>query len=607
MYKSNKIKRGLTALGYAVICMIALSASLLPQPLTTAQAASQNYVMFSINVQDFSYPEYSIATLNRILDIHEKYGVPVDLYLTTTMTDIYEAQSPALLTRLKTSPVASVSYHVRPPNPYYTNYDWLGLSQLTSTQQYTTVMNYETHGLDLVTGQPTSQTGGYKKLTEVMGYAPYVAANQPDASVGQETSDVFKDLGARFFIQHDRIINLGDKLNGVYLRPEHYDLKLFEHVGEKAKNLIKTAFSEAQAATGAQAPYFVGIKMHDNDFFAVDSAWVTVYTKGSKRPPWDTSKKSALLSDAEQQAVWNQYEATVAYIAAKNSKYKPLNAPLLWQMLGGTITPPAPTAATTLYLSGTMHIETNQSSWPNPDALLAFFARATATGKIANQTTAMRWSVGADIGWLQGEARAAEVIRATEAMGVEWDVHAHEMADRANCSAKLTQLGGHPNHVASGVVATEIDTLRSLVRGSSGASWQAEILWGIVRQANHGVGSDDDAIGVWRPKNSTDWTTHDPNGNLIAVGGGNRRLPEIEAYAGKLSVNAQGLPPVLSATIMVSPKTLTITNTTDGIDAIESWAWRIGALPNIKWANLRETATAWVAAGSVASRLENWQ
>lgn len=605
MCKTTKIARSFTKLGYAFIATVLFTIALLPAAKGQTQTEKQNYVMFSINVQDFSYPEKSIATLNRILDIHEKYGVPVDLYLTNTMTDIYESQAPNLLARLRTSPVASVSYHVRPPNPYYTGFDWMGLGQFSSAQQYDMVMNYETHGLDLTTGQPTNQSGGYKKLTNLLGYAPYVAAKQTDASVGAEVSAVFKDLGARFFIIHERIINYGDKQDGLYLRPEHYDLKLFEHVGEKAKTLIKMAFSEAQAATEAHAPYFVGVKMHDNDFFAVDSAWVTVYVNGPRRPPFDASKKSALLSDAEQAAVWNQYESTVAYVAAKSKKYGAINAPMLWQMLGGTI--PTPAASTTLYISGTMHIETNQNSWPNPDALIAFFARATNAGKIAGQKTPLRWSVGADIGWLNGEARAAEVIRATEAMGVEWDVHAHAMADRANCFAKITQLGGHPNQVASGLVFDEIEALRSLVHGSGSASWQAAVLWGIVRQPNHGVGSDDDAIGIWRPKSSTEWTTHDANGNLIAVGGGNRRLQEIETYAGKISVASQGLPPVLSATIMVSPKTLTITNTNDGIEAIESWAGRVGALPNVKWANIRETAAAWISAGSVASRIENWQ
>ena len=591
-------------LGRALAVLSAVFGLLPPGSLDTVQAASESYVVFSINVQDFAYPDKSIAALNRILDIHERYGVPVDFYLTTTMTDIYQRQSPQLIQRLLSSPVSSVSYHVRPPNPYYVGYDWLGLGSLSSAQQYAAIMNYETHGLDLITGQPTSEPGGYQKLKDILGYAPYVAAKQTDAEAGPASGAVFKDLGARFFIVHGHASNLGDKLDGVYIRPEQFDLRLFEHIGEKPKSLINGAFAEAREDPTAVAPYFIGVKMHDNDFFAADSAWVTVYVNGPRRPPFDTSKKSALLSDSEQEAVWSQYEGTVAYVASKSKKYKVVNAPMIWRMLGGIEPSPSP-AATALYISGTMHIETNRSSWPNPDQLIAFFARATAAGKSGGRTSAMRWSVGADIGWLQGEPRAAEVITRTEAMGVEWDVHAHEMADRATCSASITQLGGHPNKVASGVIATEIDALRSLVRGGGGATWQAEVLWGIVRQANHGPGSDDDAIGVWRPRSSAEWTAHDPNGALIAVGGGTRRLQEIEAYAGRLA-STQGLPPVLSATIMVAPGTLTIVNTGDGIDAIEAWASRMSSVSGVKWGNIRESAAAWVAAGSVGSRIESW-
>jgi hypothetical protein len=569
-------------------------------PNSAAQAATENYLVFSINVQDFAYPEQSIATVRRLLDIHERYSIPVDFYLTTTMTDLYEEQAPDLIPRLLSSPVASVSYHVRPPNPYYTGFDWLGLAGMSYSQQYTTIMNYETHGLDLATGQTTGEPGGYQKLKDKLGYAPWVAAKQSDAAVGQAVSDVFKTLGAKFFVVHGRASNLGDRQDGVYIRPEHYDLKLFEHVGEKPKTLIKNAFASAQQAEGARAPYFVGVKMHDNDFFAVDSAWVMVYVNGPRRPPFDISKKSPLLSDAEQQSVWNQYESTVSYAASKNKKYTSANAPMIWEMLEGSSAPPS---TTTLYLSGTMHIESNRASWPNADALIAFFARATAAGKVGAQTTAMRWSVGADTGWLTGEPRAAEVIRATEAMGVEWDVHAHEHADRANCYARITQLGGHPNHVTSGLIYTEIDALRSPVAGS-GVSWQAEVLWGIVRQPNHGPGSDDNAIGVWRPTSSARWTEHDASGNLIAVGGGDRGLQNIEAFVA--IVSGQSLPPVLSATVMVSPRTLTVVNTTDDIADIEAWAARIGASSAVRWANIRETAAAWVAAGSVASRIENW-
>ncbi|MBX7244762.1 MAG: hypothetical protein K1X53_04645, partial [Candidatus Sumerlaeaceae bacterium] len=234
-------------------------------------------VTFSINVQGFSYPEKSAATLDRILTVHEGCNVPVDVFLDSTMTDIYQTSYPALLNRLKTSPVCAVSYHIRPPKPYYQNYDWTGMTSMTATQQQALVTNYETHGLDLVTGLPTSQAGGYQKLTSLLGYAPYCSAALCTAGIQANVDAVFKQLGSRMNLIHGTIVNVGTTRNGLYLKPEHYDLKLFEHIDENVGTLFEDSLTTAHTTAGAVAPYFIGVKMHDNDFFAVDSAWVTVY------------------------------------------------------------------------------------------------------------------------------------------------------------------------------------------------------------------------------------------------------------------------------------------------------------------------------------------
>lgn len=580
-------------------------------PPSTAAPATQDYVTFSINAQDFAYPELSIALLHKIITLHEQYQIPVDIYLTTTMTDLYAAQAPDLIERLKTSPVVSVSYHVRPPKPYHTKYDWLGLAQMSPAQQYDTIMNYETHGLDLATGQPTAASGGYQLLSDILGYNPYIASVLADAELGTAARTVFKDLGASFTIVHGRAINLGDTLDGLYIKPEHYDYKLFEFVGQDAATAFENALAEAHKADGAHAPYFVGVKMHDNDFFAEKSAWLTVYVDGGKRPPWNANLKSPLLSAEAQDQMWKLYESTVAYAASIHDRVTPVNAPMILAMETGTQTVTQPptqaatqttTGASLLYVSGTMHIETKWERWPNPDALLAFMTRATATG--------MRWSIGADIGWLQGESRAAEIIRATEAMGVQWDVHAHEHADRPRNAALITQYGGHATTVTSGLRFDEIDLLRSPLTSPDGFTWQAESVWGIVTAVGHRIGSDDLSVGVWRPESGANYLMHDPNGNLIAVGGGTRNLAGAEEWANKIA-SGSGYPPVLSATIMVAPDTLTVVDEnvggggSDGIGAIEAFAARMSALPVVRWATIAETAAAWVAAGEVPSRMDS--
>jgi hypothetical protein len=182
------------------------------------------------------------------------------------------------------------------------------------------------------------------------------------------------------------------------------------------------------------------------------------------------------------------------------------------------------------------------------------------------------------------------------------------VADRANCAAAITRLGGHPNGVASGGLLREFDTLRETIKGRNGATWRADILWGIAYRALHGPGADDNSVGLWRPRSMKEWATHDPDGRLIAVGGGTRRLDGAERLA-RAPAPARGPddsgPPIVSASVMVSPRTFTVVGTTDGIEALEAWAARVGALPDVHWATIRETAEAWVAAGGIPSRRES--
>lgn len=303
------------------------------EPLDSAGTSDPDaYMTFNINTQDFAYPELSADILNRIIDLHETYTIPVDIYLTTTMVDLYEEIEPELLERMKTSSVVAVNYHTRPPLPYHYSgdYDWISLAEMTEEEQYTTIMDYETHGLDLVTGNPTDKDGGYAHLAETLGYAPPIASILGSTTQTRIAREVYKDLGATFTIDHGSTYNFGDTKNGLYLRPEHYDLRLFEHVGTNdIEGVFDDAYAGALAAEGGTAPYVVGIKMHDNDFFAESSAWTTVYQTREARtegPPYDTSLTSDLLSDADTDAMWKLYEDTVKYIASESDRYTVLNA-----------------------------------------------------------------------------------------------------------------------------------------------------------------------------------------------------------------------------------------------------------------------------------------
>lgn len=574
--------------------------------LVTGAATAGDWLTFTLNVQDFAYPDRSAATVDRVITLHENYRVPVDIYLTDTMLASFEASYPALVTRMRSSPYVAINYHIRPPKPYYTGYDWAGLSSLAASDQLTQIRTYESHITDLVTGLPGTTAGGFMRLKQLTGSSPVIAAFQADTALYAPVSQVFREMGASMAISHSApYINLGTTASGLYVRPEHFDLKLFESPGQSASSLIDAGFAAARTTSGAASPYVVGIKMHDNDFFALASAWTNTYVNAPRRPPWNITTLAGLKNEADMQAQWTLYEAAVAWADNNRSRVAMANA----KGLGAALA--AAPAIPILYVSGTMHIESSPARWPNPDSLIAFFQRAVNAGKVGTQTSGMRWSIGADIGWLTGEARAGEVIRTLSALGVEWDVHVHSAADRAVAAQRIIALGGTPTTLLSGVMVSDLDTVRSAMAGTGGYAWQAGSLWGIVRTGSHSAGSEDFSNGLWLTRSSSDWQAHDPAKSLIAVGGGDRSLAGVELLATRLEQGYTA--PVYSATVMVDSFTLTVSDaanastSSDGIVQIEAFANRIGTRTNVRWATPSGTAAAWRAAGSVPSRIASTQ
>lgn len=303
----------------------------------TNYQAPTDTLTFSLNVQDFSYPDRSAEVIDRAIALHESAGVPVDVFLTTTMVDLYQSNYPALFNRLLTSSVVALSYHTRAPVPYRVNYDWAGLQSMTSNQVFNLVTDYETHGLDLVTGQPTADPGGYAKLKSLAGYAPFMVGMATENSLNGPVQTAFNRLGARINVVHGPARNLTNRtVRGMYEKPEHVDLRLFEtnYDGVAPAVILGTAFQWARASNNVVPPYFVGVKMHDNDFFAVDSAWLTVYT--NRFPTWPQAAylKSPLLTTNEMTNMWNRYEQLVRYVGSNTMRYTPLNARGILSRLG---------------------------------------------------------------------------------------------------------------------------------------------------------------------------------------------------------------------------------------------------------------------------------
>jgi len=295
--------------------------------------------MFALNTQEFTHRAEGRETLRRVIALHEETGVPLDVYLTDTVVASLEDEDPALLAVVLGSPVVTLGYHTRPPRPYRTGYDWTGelagWAETDPGRLRALVRDYETHLVDLELGTPTARAGGYAHLAELAGAPPLVVGAAGDGPIQREQWTVFSEMGASFFVNHageGRVTNFGDRLNGLSLRPEHVDLILisvFEPAhaaggcpqtwGAAPESILDDAIAHACDAAGSTPPCVVGVKMHDNDFFACDSAWATVYlARGvlAAGPPFPVDRASVLLDATEQARRWEFYEGTVRHAAS---------------------------------------------------------------------------------------------------------------------------------------------------------------------------------------------------------------------------------------------------------------------------------------------------
>lgn len=286
-----------------------------PEPLVTT---------FSLNVHDWAFPEESAAAVERVLDVHEAAGVPVDVFLTDTVARGYARDAPHVLDRLRDSPVAVVSYHVRPPYPYYPNFDWLGLADLDEDARYAVLSQYETHAVDLVEGVPTIEAGGYAGVAALVGYPPYAVGPSASATMAA----ILVDMGATFTIDHASARDLGEARDGLYYRPEHVEVKLYEWEGSDPCDVLEDhlAASEDHPETGAR---YVNVKWHENDLYLKDTPWLYVYFEGGDtayplEPPYDTRAWEDDLrptSALVQAGRWDLYEGGIGCVTADPERW----------------------------------------------------------------------------------------------------------------------------------------------------------------------------------------------------------------------------------------------------------------------------------------------
>ena len=298
------------------------------------------YTAFIINTHDWANPELSIATLNKIIDLHEEYQTPVDIYLDDPVVQIYQEQAPDLIERLKTSPYVAVSYHLRPPYPYYWDFDWLDLDKMKNNDLATLLLNYEEHEIDLSTGQPTIEPGGYQLLKDLMGYPPYTAVVMGSRKVMPLLAEIYKDKGALFTLTHSGTTGWGEVQNGLWMRPESQEVKVYEPRGRKSGEDILT---ENLAQIGTNLPAFMNLKWHEDNFYTSGTPWGPVYwtdekERGTLSPPYDLSQAMVgvkVKTQAEKDEQWTRYEECLSYVKNHPEIFTAINAKELTNMFEG--------------------------------------------------------------------------------------------------------------------------------------------------------------------------------------------------------------------------------------------------------------------------------
>lgn len=290
----------------------------------------QTYFLFTINTQDWVYPEESVETMNKIIDIHEKYNVPVDIYLDDQIFQYYAYNAPELIERFKNSEMVAISYHVRAPHP--TDIDYWKLDEKTEDELYAFLLPYEEYKLESETGEINmSLAGGYQFIKDTIGYAPFIVPMKSDSErVDEVMARIYKEKGATWTLVHGRNIKLGETKYGLYIRPEDQEIKYYEYYeeykeGTSAEEIILTLIQD----NNIQAGDFVNLKMHENNFIEGPgtAAYWEIYGK-DKKPPFDLSKAYTVpvLPEEEREIIFQMYEDAVKYISEHPEEYITINA-----------------------------------------------------------------------------------------------------------------------------------------------------------------------------------------------------------------------------------------------------------------------------------------
>ncbi len=318
-------------------------------PASGEPLGQRGYITFAVNVHDWTHPDESAATLLRLVDLFERYGVRGDFYFTPEITRVLAEKYPEVIQRVKNSTM-TISYHVRPPHPAASGFH-APLQGLDWASLYRTLLAYETFALKLDTGElDPSQVGGYRYVAQTFGRLPVVASvPTEDPTIREAAWQVLRDLGARMTVTyHESGTDADQPFEYVYsllIRPSDFSVTRTTAVDGsedfwwnrmsradaerfRPKNILESELARWEASSPSRPP-FVTALIHENNFaFRGPEGWSSIYFEivGGQRgaplpPPWNLNAPdpSQPRPATEQEAIWAAYEELVAYASANLS------------------------------------------------------------------------------------------------------------------------------------------------------------------------------------------------------------------------------------------------------------------------------------------------
>ncbi len=326
---------------FASLTLLAILAAASPVRGDDRRCSARPKITFAVNVHDFVNLGDSARTILSLIEIFQKYDVKGDFYLTGPICQFYLDEHPEVIAALRESRM-TVSYHVRPPHPLYGGFDG-ALRGLSDEELRLALIDYETHALDLETGQTIPGTrGGYALLRDTFGRPPVTVSPQNgDERIRAAAIDLWRAMGAKVCVDyHETGTDPEDPFEyegGLLVRPSDFSVTRWTVEGSDREPfwwaMLGTPLEEEydpvlyldenlESWSNRRAPFITAL-IHDDNFYRqgatpfVDIYYVDGDKSRPRSPPYDlsTPDPSNPRSSESQALVLAEYERLVAHAA----------------------------------------------------------------------------------------------------------------------------------------------------------------------------------------------------------------------------------------------------------------------------------------------------